>query len=104
MLRRAGWTKRDMDHARLLASLPEEAIPAIVKASVKASERESRAAVRRYAQAFLEQLEQMDMAEETADHSDVRVGAIDLQARPVPDGRIVSQPITGVDQSGLNEE
>lgn len=54
MLRRAGWTKRDMDHARLLASLPEEAIPAIVRASVKASERESRAAARRYAQALLD--------------------------------------------------
>ena len=70
ILRRAGWTKRDMDHARLLASLPEDAIPAIVKASVKASEREARAAARRYARVWLEQLEQMDMAEDAADQSD----------------------------------
>jgi hypothetical protein len=41
ILRGAGWTKRDMDHAKLLASLPEEAIPAIVKASVDASVREA---------------------------------------------------------------
>jgi hypothetical protein len=38
MLKRAGWTKRDIDRARLLASLPEETIPAMLK-----SERESRA-------------------------------------------------------------
>ena len=60
ILRDAGFTGRDIAHMRLMATLPEGAIPAISKAAVKAMDRESRAAARRYARTLIEQLDRME--------------------------------------------
>jgi hypothetical protein len=47
--RNAGLTTADLRHCELLASLPEDVLPIIRDAAVKASERASRAATRRLA-------------------------------------------------------
>jgi hypothetical protein len=60
ILRDAGFTARDIAHLELLASLPEEAIPIIAKAAVKASDRESRAAARQYARTLIEELDRTE--------------------------------------------
>jgi hypothetical protein len=49
ILREAGWTAAELDHARLLASLPADAIPAIGKEAQKATKRAERTIVRRMA-------------------------------------------------------
>jgi hypothetical protein len=57
LLRDAGLTGRDITHMRLMAALPEEAIPAIGRAAVNAMDRELRAAARRYARALIAELD-----------------------------------------------
>jgi hypothetical protein len=65
IMRDAGLTARDIAHMQLLASLPEEVIPLICDAALKASEREGRAATRRIARALLEQLDKEEEDDQT---------------------------------------
>ena len=54
ILRNAGWTTADLQHARVMALLPEEAISRLVELELEAGERASRATARRMARALLE--------------------------------------------------
>jgi hypothetical protein len=65
LLRDAGLTGRDITHMRLMAALPQEAVPAIARAAVKAMDREHRAAARRYARALIEELEKSGVVDQT---------------------------------------
>jgi hypothetical protein len=63
IVREAGWTTRDITHARLIAALPEEVLPLIVDASTGAAERAGWATARRLAR----ELAQMPDGDEVED-------------------------------------